>query len=45
MILNDIPNFFSSNVDDVDPWLGFIMENPMEGAMVGETFGCVMGQK
>ena len=50
--LNNKSNFFSKHfitllqhVDDIDLFVGGLAERPLSGAVVGPTFGCLLGQQ
>ena len=36
---------FSQHVEDVDLFSGGLAERPLSGAVVGPTFGCLLGQQ
>ena len=40
-----LPNFTLQNVDDIDLFVGGLAERPLSGAVVGPTFGCLLGQQ
>ena len=37
--------FISQNVGDIDLFIGGLSERPLSGAVVGPTFGCLLGQQ